>query len=68
VRQGRWSELAELVDDEMLDAFVPSATYDELAGLLAERYAGLAHEIGVPLAEDPSDDAAVARLVEALRT
>jgi probable F420-dependent oxidoreductase len=68
VRQGRWTELAELVDDEMLDVFVPSATWDELPALLSERYAGLADEIGVPLDEDPADDARVARVVEALKT
>ena len=67
VRQGRWSELAELLNDEMLDVFVPSAPYADLPSLLSERYAGLADEIGIPLGDDPSDDDHVARVVEALK-
>lgn len=67
VRQGRWSELAELLNDEMLDVFVPSAPYADLPSLLSERYAGLADEIGIPLGDDPSDDDQVARVVEALK-
>ncbi len=67
VRQGRWGELAPVVTDEMLDTFVPSATYGELAAVLRERYGGLAAQIGVPVPEDPADDGAFARLVEALK-
>jgi probable F420-dependent oxidoreductase len=68
VREGRWAELGGVVSDEMLDVFVPAATYGEIAAVLRERYAGLAQEIGVPLGDDPSDDAAIARVVEELKS
>ena len=68
VRDGRWAELGDVVSDEMLDVFAPAAPYGDLAALLRERYAGLAQEIGVPLGEDPADDAAIARMVDALKS
>lgn len=66
-REGRWDEMTGQIDDVVLDAFVPSAPYAELAGLLGDWYAGLARRIHLPLPEDPSDDEAAAGLVAALR-
>ena len=69
VREERWPELAELIDDGMLDTFVPAARHGELAACLIERYAGLGNAITLPIPEDPADDAemraVVARLQEA---
>lgn len=67
VREGRWAELGSVVTDEMLDVFVPTATYADLASVLRQRYDGLADEIGVPLDDDPAHDAAIARVVEDLK-
>jgi probable F420-dependent oxidoreductase len=67
VRAGRWDDLAGVVDDAMLDAFVPSGTWDEIADVLAEAYAGLCREIVFPLPEDPADDAGVAPVIARLR-
>jgi len=39
---GRWTEMADVVTDEILDAFAVQAPYDEVADALARRYAGLA--------------------------
>ena len=39
---GRWTEMADVVTDEILDAFAVQAPYDEVADALAQRYAGLA--------------------------
>lgn len=41
-KRGRWTEMADVISDEILDAFVVQAPYDEVADALAERYAGLA--------------------------
>jgi probable F420-dependent oxidoreductase len=41
-KRGRWSDMAELVTPEMLDAFVVQAPHDQLAGALARRLGGLA--------------------------
>ncbi|HKJ23604.1 MAG TPA: TIGR03617 family F420-dependent LLM class oxidoreductase [Myxococcota bacterium] len=67
VRAGRWDALPGVVDDAMLDAFVPSGTLEEIADVLAEAYAGLCREIVFPLPEDPADDDAVATVVARLR-
>jgi probable F420-dependent oxidoreductase len=53
----RWSEMPELVTDEMLEAFAVSAAPDEVAGAVQERYDGLLdrvtyYEAFIPNAED----------------
>jgi probable F420-dependent oxidoreductase len=66
-REGRWDEMAGQLDDELLDSFVPSAPYAELAALLARWYGGLAQRVHLPLPADPGDDADAAALVAELR-
>jgi probable F420-dependent oxidoreductase len=66
-REGRWQEMAELVSDEMLDRFVPSAPYAELPDVLREWYAGLADTLVFPMPEDAADDAAAARAIARLK-
>lgn len=66
IREGRWSELAPEITDEMLAVFVPTGTYEELPAVLHERYGGLAREIGLPVGP-PADDAALERLVAECR-
>lgn len=67
VREGRWDDLAAVVDDEMLDLLVPAAPYEELAGLLADRYRGLASAVTFPMPSDPKSDATVARAIALLK-
>jgi hypothetical protein len=59
--------MKEIIDDEMLDAFVPSGTYDEIAAVMKERYAGLANMINFPLPDDPADDALAAAAIKRLQ-
>lgn len=59
--------MKEVIDDEMLDAFVPSGTYEAIAAELERRYAGLAGAITLVLPDDPAEDAAFAGVVAALR-
>lgn len=66
-REGKWSEMAGAITDEMLDALVPSAPYDEIAAVVREQYAGLATRLNFPVPEDPAHDAAAARAIAALR-
>jgi probable F420-dependent oxidoreductase len=66
-REGRWDAMAGVIDDAMLDAFVPSAPYGALGDELARRYAGLAQRICLPLPEDPADERAFAAVVAALQ-
>ncbi|MCB1630402.1 MAG: TIGR03617 family F420-dependent LLM class oxidoreductase [Pseudomonadales bacterium] len=66
-RENRWDRMKEVIDDEMLDAFVPSGTYESIAAELERRYAGLAGAITLVLPDDPAQDAAFAKVVAALR-
>ncbi len=67
-REGRWAELGSLIDDEMLDTFVPSGPFCELAETLRHAYAGLASWICLPTPADPAHDAALAAVIEELRS
>ena len=66
-RAGRWDEMKAVVDDAMLDAFVPSGTHGEIVGVLTEAYGGLCNELTFPLPDDPGDDAAVAPVLARLK-
>jgi alkanesulfonate monooxygenase SsuD/methylene tetrahydromethanopterin reductase-like flavin-dependent oxidoreductase (luciferase family) len=54
----QWSDMAALIDDEMLEAFAVTGAPDELAGLIQRRYAGLLDRINyyVPFVPGESDD------------
>jgi probable F420-dependent oxidoreductase len=67
VREGRWSELAPLVSDAMLDAAVPSAPYTELPAVLDAWYGSLGDGIALPVPVERTHDAALGALVAELR-
>ncbi len=67
IRRDQWDELPSVVTDEILDALVPSATYDELAPLVLGRFGHLCQGVTVPVPADPADDAAHAAALEAIR-
>jgi probable F420-dependent oxidoreductase len=66
-RQGRWAEMAALVDDEVLSSIVIRGTAAEVAVQLHQRYDGLADRVGMtlPHAADPADLAALAAAFKA---
>ena len=66
-REGRWNEMGSVITDEMLDAFVPTAPYEEMPDLLRERYAELSDWITFPMPVDPRDDGACRKAIEALQ-
>jgi len=41
-KRGRWTDMAGVITDEILDEFAVQAPHDEVAAALASRYAGLA--------------------------
>ena len=53
-KQQRWSEMAALIDDDVLHEWVVVATYDNLARAMIERYADIVDrvEISIPIASD----------------
>jgi probable F420-dependent oxidoreductase len=54
-KQGRWDELADLVDDEVLAAFAVVGELAEVGPAFRERFAGLADRVTVSLPY-PADD------------
>jgi len=54
-RRGDWSEMADLVSDEMLDTFAIVSNQDELAGELHSRYANLADRLSLYIPFFPGD-------------
>jgi probable F420-dependent oxidoreductase len=67
IRRDRWGELANVLSDEILDTLVPCGTFDELPGLLRERFAGLGQGIVVNPPGDAGDDRAFRAVIAALR-
>ena len=59
--------MAGVVDDEMLDVFVPTAPYVDIADVLRERYADLSTWITFPMPEDPACDPECRKAIESLQ-
>jgi probable F420-dependent oxidoreductase len=66
-REGKWSDMAGAVTDEMLATLVPQAPYAEIAAVLKRDYDGLATGITFPVPDDPADDALAAHAIDELR-
>jgi hypothetical protein len=66
-REGKWEEMHALISEEMLERFVPTGTYDEIADVLLEAYGGVAERITLRLPADPAHDAAHSKVIEALQ-
>ena len=66
IRADRWNDLRDVISDEVLDALTPTAAYPELAGLLRERYAGLADGIVLTPPDDPAHDAELGAAITAI--
>jgi len=67
VREGRWKEMKEVIDDAMLDVLVVSAPYAEMAARLRESYGELTSWISFPMPADPAHDAGARKLLAELR-
>jgi probable F420-dependent oxidoreductase len=67
IREQRWSDLADLVTDEVLDTLVPQATYDELPDVARAWFGDTAD--GILVAPPPNDehDRKLAEAVTSLR-
>ncbi len=66
-RAGNWQDMASIVDDEMLDQFVPSGTYEAIASVMKQRFSGLSTMINFPLPDDSNDDELAAAAIKALQ-
>lgn len=67
IRAQRWSELHELVTDDVLDTLVPAAPYRALPALVRARLGDRADGVLVPPPADPTHDPLVAAAVADLQ-
>lgn len=58
-REGRWDEMATMIDDEILHEWVIVAKYDELAGAINDRFGDVLDRIEVSIPMDKPEDQAV---------
>lgn len=56
-RAGRWDELADLVDDEMLNTVATIGTYDQIADKINDRFASRLNRIEFSVPVNEPDDA-----------
>ena len=66
-RAGNWQDMPKIITDEMLEKFVPRGSYDVIADVFKERYAGLTQRITFPMPENPADDRLAAQAVAGLQ-
>jgi probable F420-dependent oxidoreductase len=62
-----WQSMANIIDDKMLDTFVPCGTYDNIADILIERYKGIDATINFPMPEDSRNEKTVAKIITQLK-
>ncbi len=67
VREDRWDDLEGVVTNDVLDAIVPSAPYEDLPKVLLGRVGDLGNGLLLPPPADPSHDDQFATVVAALR-
>jgi probable F420-dependent oxidoreductase len=65
--QGDWSGMAALITDEMLEVFAVQGTYDEVPGLLKQKYGGVIDRLGFYSLLRPGDETRWSRLIDACR-
>src|SRR5581483_6226286 len=67
-RAQRWEEMPGFVDDDMLDSYAVTGTYDEIAGKLSSRFAGCATHLQFAIpAANPAEQALLRDLLASLR-
>jgi len=61
----RWDEMASRIDDEVLHEWVVVARYEDLAGVITQRYGGLVQriEVSIPI-EQPGDAAVLGNILQ----
>jgi probable F420-dependent oxidoreductase len=66
-KQGRWAEMAKLVDEDVLDIFAVEGTPDEIPGVLLARYGDLADRMSFYTFAGGAGSTTWARIVAGLR-
>jgi probable F420-dependent oxidoreductase len=66
-KEGRWKEMGDLIDDEILDAFAVVAPFDTVVDGLRDRWDGLLHRLSFYAPYDVEPDE-LTKLIAALKT
>ena len=66
-RAGKWDDLTAQISDEILDALVPSGTYDEISTILRDWFGDVCTAISLRMPETAKDDAKFATVVRELQ-
>jgi len=67
IREDRWDDLRDHVNDEVLDTLVPQATYDELPNVARQWFDGLCDGLLIAPPPDPKNDALLAPAIADLQ-
>jgi probable F420-dependent oxidoreductase len=67
IRRDDWDSLDGLLSDEVMENLVPTGTFDELPGLLTDRFESFGQSIIVSPPPDTGDDGAFAEVIAALQ-
>ena len=67
-RAGDWGGMAELITDEMLDAYATTGTWDDIAAKLQKKYDGLLDRIAFYFPYRKGDQIETARWAKVIRT
>jgi alkanesulfonate monooxygenase SsuD/methylene tetrahydromethanopterin reductase-like flavin-dependent oxidoreductase (luciferase family) len=55
-RSGDWSQLGQLMTDEVLDALIPSGTWDELPNVINDWFGGLVDAVLIQPSDNYNDE------------
>ncbi|NQX89340.1 MAG: TIGR03617 family F420-dependent LLM class oxidoreductase [Halioglobus sp.] len=67
-RAGHWDKMTAILNDSMLEQFVPRGTYDEIDTVYRDRYGELSARITFPMPADPVNDDYAAEAVARLKS
>ena len=67
IRHDRFDDLGEVLDDDLIDALVPTGTLADLPAILLERFNGLAQGILLSVPVDPELDEPLALAIAELQ-
>jgi probable F420-dependent oxidoreductase len=66
-RDGHWDRLTAEISDEILDALVPTGTYDGIAATLTDWFGDICSAIALRMPQDSAHDGAMATVVREIR-
>ena len=66
-RENRWQDMNALINEDMLDAFIPTGHYSDIGELLTKWFDGLGGVLTFPVPRDPCNDSAATFVIDSLK-